>query len=51
MRVVATRVLRQRDCASIIEFGLPLVEKFISMDITDDKDPSIGNKIEEIHSK
>jgi Stress responsive A/B Barrel Domain len=31
------------------EIGLPLVEKFISMDITDDKDPSIGGKIAEIH--
>jgi hypothetical protein len=51
MRVVATRVLSQRDCTSTIEFGLPLVEKFILMDITDDKDPSIGNKIAEIHSK
>jgi Stress responsive A/B Barrel Domain len=31
------------------EIGLPLVEKFISMDITDDKDPAIGDKIAEIH--
>jgi hypothetical protein len=31
------------------EIGLPLVEKFISMDITDDKDPPIGDKIQEIH--
>jgi hypothetical protein len=30
------------------EIGLPFVE-FISMDITDDKDPSIGDKIQEIH--
>ena len=31
------------------EIGLPVVEKFISMDITDDKDPAIGDKIAEIH--
>jgi hypothetical protein len=31
------------------EIGLPLVDKFISMDITDDKDPAIGEKIAEIH--
>jgi hypothetical protein len=31
------------------EIGLPLVEKFISMDITDDEDPAIGEKIAEIH--
>jgi hypothetical protein len=31
------------------EIGLPIVEKFISMDITDDKDPAIGEKIAEIH--
>jgi Stress responsive A/B Barrel Domain len=31
------------------EIGLPIVEKFISMDITDDKDPAIGDKIAEIH--
>ena len=31
------------------EIGLPLVEKFISMDITDDADPAIGDKIAEIH--
>jgi len=31
------------------EIGLPLVDKFISMDITDDKDPAIGDKIAEIH--
>lgn len=31
------------------EIGLPLVEKFVSMDITDDEDPAIGYKIQEIH--
>ena len=31
------------------EIGLPVVDKFISMDITDDKDPAIGDKIAEIH--
>jgi hypothetical protein len=31
------------------EIGLPIVDKFISMDITDDKDPAIGDKIAEIH--
>lgn len=31
------------------EIGLPLVEKFVSMDITDDEDPAIGDKIAEIH--
>lgn len=31
------------------EIGLPVVEKFISMDITDDEDPAIGDKIQEIH--
>ncbi len=31
------------------EIGLPVVDKFISMDITDDKDPAIGDKITEIH--
>lgn len=28
---------------------MPVVEKFISMDITDDEDPAIGDKIAEIH--
>ena len=31
------------------EIGLPVVEKMISMDITDDQDPAIGDKIQEIH--
>jgi hypothetical protein len=31
------------------EIGLPVVEKMISMDITDDEDPAIGDKIQEIH--
>jgi hypothetical protein len=31
------------------EIGLPLVEKFVSMDITDDENPAIGDKIQEIH--
>ena len=31
------------------EIGLPVVNKFISMDITDDADPAIGDKIQEIH--
>jgi hypothetical protein len=31
------------------EIGLPLVEKASSTDITDDKDPAIGDKIAEIH--
>jgi hypothetical protein len=31
------------------EIGLPVVEKSISMDITDDDDPAIGDKIAEIH--
>ena len=31
------------------EIGLPVVDKFISMDITDDEDPAIGEKIAEIH--
>jgi Stress responsive A/B Barrel Domain len=30
------------------EIGLPVVEKVISMDITDDEDPAIGDKIQEI---
>ncbi|WHT22672.1 Dabb family protein [Crossiella sp. CA-258035] len=29
--------------------GLPLVEKFMSYDITDDPDPEIGAKIAEVH--
>jgi Stress responsive A/B Barrel Domain len=32
------------------ELGLPIVDKMISMDITDDEDPAIGDKIREIHS-
>ena len=31
------------------EIGLPIVDKFVSMDITDDADPTIGDKIAEIH--
>jgi hypothetical protein len=31
------------------ELGLPVVDKMISMDITDDQDPAIGDKIAEIH--
>ena len=31
------------------EIGLPVVKKFISMDITDIEDPTIGDRIAEIH--
>ncbi|WP_158885131.1 Dabb family protein [Amycolatopsis anabasis] len=31
--------------------GLPLVDKFMSFDITDDPDPEIGAKIAEIHQR
>jgi len=31
------------------EAGLPLVNKMISQDLTDDEDPMIGDKIREIH--
>ncbi|GAA4545461.1 Dabb family protein [Amycolatopsis samaneae] len=31
--------------------GLPLVEKFVSYDITDDPDPEAGAKIAEIHRR
>jgi hypothetical protein len=31
------------------ELGLPITDKFVSMDITDDADPAIGEKIAEIH--
>jgi hypothetical protein len=31
------------------ELGLPITDKFVSMDITDDADPAIGDKIAEIH--
>ncbi|OXG05058.1 stress responsive alpha/beta barrel protein [Flavobacterium araucananum] len=31
--------------------GLPLVKNMISQDLTDDPDPQIKNKIEEIHAK
>jgi hypothetical protein len=33
------------------EAGLPVVDKMISMDLTDDEDPEIGAKIAEVHSK
>ena len=29
--------------------GLPIVEKMMSQDLTDDEDPAIGDKIREIH--
>ena len=31
------------------EVGLPIVDKMISQDLTDDEDPAIGDKIREIH--
>ncbi|MFC4562342.1 Dabb family protein [Nocardiopsis mangrovi] len=31
--------------------GLPLIDKFMSFDITDDPDPEIGEKITEIHRR
>ncbi|MFD4460866.1 Dabb family protein [Nocardia sp. NPDC058480] len=31
--------------------GLPLVDKFVSFDITDDPDPEVGAKIAEIHRR
>lgn len=31
--------------------GLPLIDKFVSFDITDDPDPEIGAKIAEIHQR
>ena len=31
------------------EAGLPVVDKMISQDLTDDEDPAIGDKIREIH--
>lgn len=31
--------------------GLPLLEKFHSFDITDDDDPEIGEKIDELHRR
>lgn len=30
--------------------GLPLVANFVSLDITDDEDPAIGDKISDVHS-
>jgi Stress responsive A/B Barrel Domain len=30
--------------------GLPLVSAFVSLDLTDDEDPAIGDKIAEVHS-
>jgi hypothetical protein len=29
--------------------GLPLVDNFVSQDLTDDEDPAIGDKIAEVH--
>ena len=31
--------------------GLPLVDKFMSFDITDDLDPEMGAKIAELHQR
>ncbi|MBF6351027.1 MULTISPECIES: Dabb family protein [Nocardia] len=31
--------------------GLPLVDKFVSFDITDDPDPAVGDEIAEIHRR
>jgi hypothetical protein len=33
------------------EVGLPLVEKFVSFDTTDDEDPQIAAKIAELHTR
>lgn len=33
------------------KIGLPLLEKFHSFDMTDDDDPMIGEKIEELHRR
>jgi hypothetical protein len=33
------------------QIGLPLVEKFVSFDVTDDPDPSIAEKIAELHRR
>jgi hypothetical protein len=30
--------------------GLPLVADFVSLDLTDDEDPAIGEKISAVHS-
>ncbi|PSK96781.1 stress responsive alpha/beta barrel protein [Murinocardiopsis flavida] len=31
--------------------GLPLIDKFVSFDITDDPDPAVGARIAEIHQR
>jgi Stress responsive A/B Barrel Domain len=31
--------------------GLPIVDKFVSLDLTDDEDPEIGDKIADVHSR
>jgi hypothetical protein len=33
------------------EIGLPLVDKFVSFDVTDDEDPQIAEKIAELHRR
>ena len=36
---------------AIDRFGLPLVDRFVSFDVTDDPDPEIHEKIEAIHQR
>ncbi len=31
--------------------GLPIVDQFVSLDLTDDEDPEIGGKIADVHSR
>ena len=31
--------------------GLPLVDQFVSLDLSDDEDPAIGDKIADVHSR
>ncbi|WBB70067.1 Dabb family protein [Micromonospora sp. WMMD812] len=35
----------------IDEIGLPLVDNMVSLDLTDDEDPAIGDKIAQIHAE
>ncbi|MBZ6232510.1 Dabb family protein [Streptomyces olivaceus] len=33
------------------EIGLPLVDRFVSFDLTDDTDPEVGSRIAELHRR
>jgi hypothetical protein len=35
----------------IDEIGLPLVDNMVSMDLTDDEDPAIGDKVAQLHAE